>query len=300
MPVLTVSSRTGAGIDASLPPADSETIALLGASGVGKSTLVNRLVGEERQQTGDVREGDQRGRHVTIAAELVRIPGGGWLIDTPGLRAVSLWASGQGIERTFRDVFDLMDDCRFRDCKHEGEPGCAVQAAIAAGTARPGPAPQPEAAGRGRGEARGGAAREGEGLRPARCPETTQALSRARSAVAFGDGRRRGPCRGGRRRVDGDGSIESCERQPVAQPPAAAHDHEIAAVVAGAPGGAQHDAEPDVVHRLDPVEIDGDDRSPVIVDEVGQGLMYRRDGRQVDVAGEGQHREPTDRFERRS
>lgn len=131
VPVISVSSRTGQGIDALLPPVSGETIALLGASGVGKSSLVNRLVGTERQQTGQVREGDQRGRHVTIAAELVSIPAGGWLIDTPGLRAVSLWASGQGIERTFRDVFELMDHCRFRDCKHEEEPGCAVQEAIA-------------------------------------------------------------------------------------------------------------------------------------------------------------------------
>ena len=137
VPVITVSSRTGEGIDRLRPPADSETIALLGASGVGKSTLLNRLIGEQRQATGQVREGDQRGRHVTVAAELVRIPAGGWLIDTPGLRAVSLWASGQGIERTFRDVFDLMDSCRFRDCKHEDEPGCAVQAAIDGGTLDP-------------------------------------------------------------------------------------------------------------------------------------------------------------------
>jgi ribosome biogenesis GTPase len=84
--------------------------------------------------TGVVREGDQRGRHTTTASELIRMTGDGWLIDTPGVRAVSLWSSGRGIERAFADVFDLMDNCRFRDCKHEQEPGCAVNAAVLAGT----------------------------------------------------------------------------------------------------------------------------------------------------------------------
>lgn len=126
-----VSSRTGLGLDVlrSLGTG-ARTIALLGSSGVGKSTLVNALVGAEVQRTAEVREGDQRGRHTTVAAELVSMPGGGWLIDTPGLRAVSLWSSGRGIERAFSDVFDLMDHCRFRDCKHEAEPGCAVRQAI--------------------------------------------------------------------------------------------------------------------------------------------------------------------------
>ena len=110
---------------------------MLGASGVGKSTLVNALLGRGRQATAAVREGDGRGRHTTVAAELVRLRSGGWLIDTPGVRAVSLWSSGHGIERAFADVFDVMDHCRFRDCKHEDEPGCAVQAAIAAGDLDP-------------------------------------------------------------------------------------------------------------------------------------------------------------------
>ena len=82
------------------------------------------------QATTAVREGDQRGRHTTVAAQLLALPGEGWLIDTPGVRALSLWLSGQGIERAFADVFDLMDQCRFRDCKHDQEPGCAVRAAI--------------------------------------------------------------------------------------------------------------------------------------------------------------------------
>ena len=138
VPVLVVSGTRGDGVEGLREfAAGNRSIALLGASGVGKSTLVNKLVGGAVQRVSDVRAGDNRGRHTTTAAELVRIPTGGWLIDTPGLRAVSLWSSGHGIERAFADVFDLMDDCRFRDCKHDQEPGCAVQGAITAGTLDP-------------------------------------------------------------------------------------------------------------------------------------------------------------------
>jgi len=118
------------------------TIALLGASGVGKSTVVNALVGDVVQRTAEVREGDQRGRHTTTATNLVALPAdpigsAGWLVDTPGVRAVSLWSSGHGIERAFSDIFELMDHCRFRDCKHEEEPGCAVRQAVEAGDLDP-------------------------------------------------------------------------------------------------------------------------------------------------------------------
>ncbi|MEL6889958.1 MAG: ribosome small subunit-dependent GTPase A [Actinomycetota bacterium] len=130
-PVLLASGRSGDGLDAIAAQAlGNRTLAFLGASGVGKSTIVNALLGDERQATSSVREGDQRGRHTTVAAELLPMPGEGWLIDTPGVRAVSLWLSGDGIERAFAEVFDLMDHCRFRNCKHDREPGCAVKAAI--------------------------------------------------------------------------------------------------------------------------------------------------------------------------
>lgn len=136
--VLTASGITGEGVEVLRGyAAGNSTIALLGASGVGKSTLLNSLVGQSRMATAVVREGDQRGRHTTIASELVRLPGDGWLIDTPGVRAVSLWSSGHGIERAFADVFELMDRCRFRDCKHDLEPGCAVNQAVADGLLDP-------------------------------------------------------------------------------------------------------------------------------------------------------------------
>lgn len=138
VPVVATSGRSETGVDELRAfAAGNRTLAFLGASGVGKSTLVNALVGHDVQATTEVRTGDHRGRHTTVAAQLVPLPGEGWLIDTPGVRALSLWLSGNGIERAFADVFDLMDHCRFRDCKHDQEPGCAVRAAIEEGRLDP-------------------------------------------------------------------------------------------------------------------------------------------------------------------
>jgi ribosome biogenesis GTPase / thiamine phosphate phosphatase len=138
VPVLVVSGISGSGMDELMAmAAGHRTLAFLGASGVGKSTLVNALTGRQTQATAAVREGDQRGRHTTVASELVPLPGEGWMIDTPGVRALSLWLSGRGIEDAFTDVFELMDHCRFRDCKHDQEPGCAVQVEIHAGRLDP-------------------------------------------------------------------------------------------------------------------------------------------------------------------
>ena len=114
------------------------TIALLGSSGVGKSTLVNGLLGMERQATAAVREADDRGRHTTTSRELVALPGGGLVIDTPGLREVQLWLDEDALAAGFADVEAAAQRCRFRDCRHEGEPGCAVAEALASGSLDPG------------------------------------------------------------------------------------------------------------------------------------------------------------------
>ena len=117
--------------------ASGRTVALLGSSGVGKSTLVNALLGEDRQATGEVREDDQRGRHTTTHRELIPLPGGALLLDTPGMRELQLWGEGDGLEAAFEDIESLAGRCRFRDCAHAAEPGCAVHAAIADGSLDP-------------------------------------------------------------------------------------------------------------------------------------------------------------------
>jgi ribosome biogenesis GTPase / thiamine phosphate phosphatase len=122
-----VSVRTGEGIDVVRGLLDpGATTVLLGASGTGKSTLINTLLGEERQKTGEIRA-DGRGRHTTVTRELLTLPGGAFLIDTPGIRIAGLW---DGAGDTFADVEELALGCRFSDCGHTTEPGCAVRAAL--------------------------------------------------------------------------------------------------------------------------------------------------------------------------
>jgi ribosome biogenesis GTPase len=108
------------------------TTALVGSSGVGKSSLVNTIVGRELQDVAEVR-GDSRGRHTTIRRELITLPGGALIIDTPGIREVRLWRR-EGLAAAFPEVAGLADECRFTDCGHRREPGCGVRAAVDAGT----------------------------------------------------------------------------------------------------------------------------------------------------------------------
>lgn len=111
-----------------------QTLALMGSSGAGKSTLTNRLLGEARQVTQDVRGGDDRGRHTTTSRELVVAKSGVILIDTPGMRELGRWDAGEGLGKLFADVEEAARACRFTDCAHEREPGCAIAACLAAGT----------------------------------------------------------------------------------------------------------------------------------------------------------------------
>jgi ribosome biogenesis GTPase len=133
--VWAVSALTGDGVEA-LRDAHlgrGRTAVVLGSSGVGKSTLVNALLGSERQRTAAVREDDSRGRHTTTHRELVRLPGGALLIDTPGIRSLGVAGASEGIDPAFADIAELAAECRFGDCRHAAEPGCAVQAALADG-----------------------------------------------------------------------------------------------------------------------------------------------------------------------
>jgi ribosome biogenesis GTPase len=134
VPIFLVSAKTGEGLDvleASFKK--GQTVVLLGSSGVGKSTLVNRLLQEERQPTHEVRTSDSRGRHTTTSRELFVMPSGTLIIDTPGLRELQLWNAAEGLTQTFADVDELASQCRFTDCQHQNEPGCAVQDALASG-----------------------------------------------------------------------------------------------------------------------------------------------------------------------
>jgi ribosome biogenesis GTPase len=136
--VVAISALAGDGLAALAPwLAPGRTVALIGSSGVGKSTLANALLGESRQATGDVREDDSRGRHTTTRRELLVLPSGALLLDTPGMRELQLWGEDSGVDGAFPDIAGLARQCRFRDCAHEGEPGCAVLAALESGELDP-------------------------------------------------------------------------------------------------------------------------------------------------------------------
>jgi ribosome biogenesis GTPase len=129
-----VSSVTGQGIEElSEYIVPGRTVAVLGSSGVGKSSLINCLAGLELLETGDIREGDDRGRHTTTHRQLLQLPGGGLIIDTPGMRELQLWDGEEGLKDTFEDIERLSHSCRFSDCRHMQEPGCAVKNAIDGG-----------------------------------------------------------------------------------------------------------------------------------------------------------------------
>ncbi|MBN8234184.1 ribosome small subunit-dependent GTPase A [Halobacillus kuroshimensis] len=135
VPVYPVNSLHGEGLELlkhELTP--GQTVSLVGSSGVGKSTLMNALLEKEVQETQAVREEDDRGRHTTTHRELFSLPDGSYMMDTPGMRELQLWGNGEGnLDYTFSDIGALSAGCRFRDCRHEEEPGCAVQAAIQSG-----------------------------------------------------------------------------------------------------------------------------------------------------------------------
>lgn len=132
--VLAVSALTGEGVDVLAAVLADGSAALIGQSGVGKSTLTNALAGAELMATGDTRDVDEKGRHTTTTRELIPLPGGGVLIDTPGLRSVGLFGGESGLAQAFSDVEEFAEQCRFADCGHESEPGCAVLSAVRDGT----------------------------------------------------------------------------------------------------------------------------------------------------------------------
>jgi len=139
--IVAVSVETGEGVAEvarrmAHGPQGACVAALLGSSGVGKSTLVNRLLGESRQKVGDLR-GDGKGRHTTTRREMVMLPGGGMLLDMPGMRELGLIDAAEGLGEAFAEVSALAEGCRFRDCKHEKEPGCALRSALEAGAVDP-------------------------------------------------------------------------------------------------------------------------------------------------------------------
>lgn len=132
--VVLVSIPTGEGVEALSERLVGKTVVLIGESGAGKSTLTNALIGDEIAETGEVRPGDFKGRHTTTSRELYVLPSGGVIIDSPGIRSVGVWGDAAAVAASFTDITELEEFCRFDDCWHETEPGCAVRAAVEAGT----------------------------------------------------------------------------------------------------------------------------------------------------------------------
>jgi len=136
--VFAVSAKTGQGLDALAPYLrPCKTVVFLGSSGVGKSSLVNALAGGEMMRVNEIRSGDSRGRHTTTRRQLVMLPSGVMVIDTPGLRQLGMHDAGEGLAQSFADIERLLGSCRFSDCRHAGEPGCAVRLAIDSGELAP-------------------------------------------------------------------------------------------------------------------------------------------------------------------
>lgn len=134
VPIVAISAKEGInieGISHYIEP--GKTIVLIGSSGVGKSTLINQLLGYERQAVGETRTADDKGKHITSTREMIILPEGGILIDNPGIRELQLWISGEGISHLFQDIEELSKSCKFNDCHHDQEPGCAVKQAVERG-----------------------------------------------------------------------------------------------------------------------------------------------------------------------
>ena len=134
---LVTSAKQNIGLDAVHDVVRDRTVAVVGESGAGKSRLVNALAGDEVAAIGEVRAGDRKGRHTTTTRQLHVLPGGGCLIDTPGVRAIGLWIDPEAVNETFADIEELATGCKFSDCAHAGEPGCAVAAAVESGDLDP-------------------------------------------------------------------------------------------------------------------------------------------------------------------